>query len=92
MGNAAPTRDDKRGFFFTKKFGKMRDKALWAFDVWLFYRDADGEWRWRRTSRNHKKVGFSQGYKSLGECKWNAQRHGYEPGISLADIEAWSAE
>ena len=47
-------------------------------DTWDFYKDAAGEWRWRRTASNGRIVGAStQGYVSRQECVENARRHGY---------------
>lgn len=48
-------------------------------DRWEFYKDAQGEWRWRRIAPNGKIVGAStQGYKNKQDCKENARRHGYK--------------
>jgi uncharacterized protein YegP (UPF0339 family) len=47
-------------------------------DKWEFYKDAQGEWRWRRTASNGKIVGAStQGYKNKVDCVNNAIRSGY---------------
>ena len=47
-------------------------------DTWEFYKDKQGEWRWRRTAPNGKSVGASsEGYKNKGDCVNNAIRHGY---------------
>jgi len=47
-------------------------------DTWEFYKDAKGEWRWRRTSANGKIVGAStEGYKNKIDCIENAKRHGF---------------
>ena len=48
-------------------------------DRWEFYKDAQGEWRWRRIAPNGKIVGAStQGYKNKQDCQENARRHGYK--------------
>lgn len=47
-------------------------------DVWEFYQDKAGEWRWRRTARNGEIVGASsEGYSSRRDCVANARRPGY---------------
>jgi uncharacterized protein YegP (UPF0339 family) len=49
-------------------------------DKWEFYKDAAGEWRWRRTAPNGNIVGASsEGYKNKLDCVGNAKRHGYVP-------------
>lgn len=47
-------------------------------DKWDFYKDASGEWRWRRTAPNGNIVGAAcQGYVNKSDCVANAQRSGY---------------
>lgn len=49
-------------------------------DKWEIYKDAKGEWRWRRTASNGRVVGAAtEGYKNRLDCVANAKRHGY-PG------------
>ncbi len=48
-------------------------------DKWEFYKDARGEWRWRRIAPNGRIVGASsEGYKNKHDCIENARRHGYQ--------------
>lgn len=52
--------------------------ALGLKDVWEFYEDRNGDWRWRRTASNGELVGASaDGYGSKGSCLDNAIRNGY---------------
>ena len=47
-------------------------------DKWEFYKDAQGLWRWRRTSPNGNIVGAStEGYVNKEDCVGNAVRNGY---------------
>lgn len=47
-------------------------------DSWEFYKDNQGQWRWRRTSSNGCIVGAStEGYHNRSDCVANARRHGY---------------
>ena len=47
-------------------------------DKWEFYKDHQGEWRWRRTASNGRIVGAStEGYKNKQDCIDNAKRNGY---------------
>lgn len=47
-------------------------------DRWEFYKDAAGEWRWRRIATNGEIVGSSsQGYVNKSDCIANAERNGY---------------
>lgn len=47
-------------------------------DKWRFYRDSNGEWRWKRIAQNNREVGASsEGYKSKDHCIENAIRHGF---------------
>ena len=48
-------------------------------DKWIFYKDAEKQWRWQRFSRNHRIVGAaSQGYRLRRSCLANARRNGYK--------------
>jgi len=47
-------------------------------DIWEFYKDSAGKWRWRRTAANGRIVGSSsEGYNNRSDCVANAQRNGY---------------
>ena len=47
-------------------------------DVFKFFKDSVGRWRWRRTAPNGVIVGASsQGYKWKISAKRNARREGY---------------
>lgn len=47
-------------------------------DVWTFYKDAAGEWRWKRCAPNGEEVAAStEGYKNKRDCKANAVRCGW---------------
>ncbi len=47
-------------------------------DIWEFYKDNEGQWRWRRTASNGRIVGASsQGYANKSDCIANAKRNGY---------------
>ena len=47
-------------------------------DKWEFYKDANSEWRWRRTASNGRIVGASsQGYVNKKDCVDNARRNSY---------------
>jgi len=49
-------------------------------DKWEFYKDARGDWRWRRVAPNGEIVGAStEGYENKQDCIDNAIRNGY-PG------------
>ena len=49
-----------------------------AQDKWEFYKDSQGEHRWRRTAPNGNIVGAStQGYQNRADCEANAHRNGY---------------
>lgn len=46
-------------------------------DKWEVYKDAAGNWRWRRTASNGRIVGSSsEGYVNKSDCIANAQRNG----------------
>jgi uncharacterized protein YegP (UPF0339 family) len=48
-------------------------------DKWEFYKDAAGQWRWRRTASNGNIVGASAGgYANKSDCVDNARRNGYK--------------
>jgi len=47
-------------------------------DKWEFYRDAGGDWRWRRTAPNGEIVAAAtEGYHNLSDCEANARRNGW---------------
>jgi len=47
-------------------------------DKWEFYKDANGNWRWRRKSPNGEVVGAStEGYRNKSDCEANARRNGW---------------
>ena len=47
-------------------------------DKWEIYKDARGDWRWRRTAANGRIVGASsEGYSNRADCVANAKRNGY---------------
>ena len=47
-------------------------------DNWNFYKDARGDWRWRRTAPNGQVVGAStEGYSNRSDCEANARRNGW---------------
>lgn len=47
-------------------------------DKWEFYKDNNGEWRWRKTAHNGNIVGASsEGYKNQADATDNAQHYGY---------------
>ena len=48
-------------------------------DLWEFYKDKKGEWRWKRTAINGRIVGAAtEGYKNRLDCVSNAIRNGYK--------------
>ena len=52
-------------------------------DLWKFYKDKKGEWRWRRTASNGNIVGAStEGYKSKKAAINNATRAPFDPATS----------
>lgn len=52
-----------------------------ANDRFDFYKDAAGEWRWRKISPNGKIIGASsQGFSSKQAAVHNAQLNGYQGG------------
>jgi uncharacterized protein YegP (UPF0339 family) len=56
------------------KVSEMEEK-----DVFKFYQDAEGEWRWHRIAPNGEIVGATtEGYKNLYEAEENAKRNGWE--------------
>jgi uncharacterized protein YegP (UPF0339 family) len=61
------------------KFNNCREKdESNIMDKWEFYKDAKGEWRWRRKAPNGETVGAStEGYKNREDCVANAKRNGY---------------
>ncbi len=47
-------------------------------DKWVFYKDEQQNWRWRRHAPNNKEVGAStEGYSNKRDCITNAERAGY---------------
>lgn len=52
---------------------------MFSKDKWAFYKDKQGQWRWRRTALNGRIVASSsQGYSNKQYCTENARRCGYE--------------
>lgn len=48
-------------------------------DKWEFYKDAEDQWRWRRTAPNGNIVGAAtEGYVNKADCEGNARRNGWE--------------
>jgi outer membrane protein OmpA-like peptidoglycan-associated protein len=48
-------------------------------DKWEFYKDAQDQWRWRRTAPNGNIVGAAtEGYANIADCEGNARRNGWE--------------
>jgi uncharacterized protein YegP (UPF0339 family) len=44
-------------------------------DIVEFYKDAGGEWRWRRKAANHRIVATgAEGYVNLGDAQEQAER------------------
>ena len=55
-------------------------------DKWEFYRDKDGDWRWRRTAPNGEIVGAStEGYRNSWDCVMNTVRFGYKGGADSGE-------
>ena len=53
-------------------------------DNWNFIQSPDGQWRWRRTSRNNRVVDSStEAYRNFTDCKNNAERTGYIKGAEI---------
>ncbi|HEX9654988.1 MAG TPA: DUF1508 domain-containing protein [bacterium] len=47
-------------------------------DRWEFYKDAESQWRWRRTAPNGNIIGAStEGYANKTDCFGNARRNGW---------------
>lgn len=46
-------------------------------DKWEFYKDSQGQWRWRRVAPNGEIVGNSEGYNNKSDCEDNARRSGW---------------
>lgn len=56
----------------------MTEKPLGWDDVWRFYPDKAGKFRWTRRAQNGEIVGASsQGYFSIRDCEANAARMGW---------------
>jgi uncharacterized protein YegP (UPF0339 family) len=48
-------------------------------DKWEIYKDAENQWRWRRTAPNGNIIGAStQAYKNKADCEGNARRNGWK--------------
>ena len=53
-------------------------------DKWEFYKDAENQWRWRRTAPNGNIVDAStQGYANKPACTGNARRNGLRVIVNL---------
>ena len=51
-------------------------------DKWEFYKDAENQWRWRRTAPNGNIVGASTaGYMNKADCEGNARRNGWNDNL-----------
>ncbi len=47
-------------------------------DSWIFFKDDQGEWRWKRIAPNGEIVGAaSEGYKNKLDVLANAERNGW---------------
>ena len=46
-------------------------------DKWDIYKDASGEWRWRRTTNGQITGASTEGYKNREDCVTNAKKKGY---------------
>ncbi|MDR3592230.1 MAG: DUF1508 domain-containing protein [Negativicutes bacterium] len=46
-------------------------------DIWWFYQDSQGTWRWKRSTFVGKLIGYSQAYPSKADCVANAKIAGY---------------
>ena len=60
-------------------------------DRWEIYKDARGQFRWRRMARNGKIIGkASESYKQRADAIANAQRHGMDGNPkSLGRSDKW---
>lgn len=48
-------------------------------DKWKFYKDAQNQWRWRRTALNGNIIGAAtEGYVNKADCEGNADRNWWE--------------
>lgn len=46
---------------------------------WEIWKDAKGQYRWKHTAANGKRIGASsEGYKRKIDCVANAKEHGYK--------------
>lgn len=56
-------------------------------DRFAIYRDAAGEWRWKRVAPNNKVVGAScEGYRKFSECRMNMFRQLSHPKSNYARV------
>ena len=52
-------------------------------NVWEFYTDTKGEWRWRHTASNGEIVGAAtEGYANRADCEKNARQNGWVDSTS----------
>lgn len=57
-------------------------------DKWEVYKDADNQWRWRRTAPNGNIIGAStQGYVNKADCEGNARRNGWSDDLAIQEKE-----
>jgi outer membrane protein OmpA-like peptidoglycan-associated protein/uncharacterized protein YegP (UPF0339 family) len=55
-------------------------------DKWEFYKDAENQWRWRRTAPNGNIVGASTaGYINKADCVGNARRNGWNDKLEFQE-------
>lgn len=56
-------------------------------NIWTFYKDSAGEWRWRLVdAASNKIIGAStEGYKNLSDCRDNARRLGWTTFASTTE-------
>jgi uncharacterized protein YegP (UPF0339 family) len=48
-------------------------------DKWEIYKDAEKQWRWRRTAPNGNIIGAAtEGYTNKADCVGNAHRNGWK--------------
>ncbi|HCW76200.1 MAG TPA: hypothetical protein DHU63_06640 [Candidatus Marinimicrobia bacterium] len=58
-------------------------------DKWEFYKDNQGQWRWRRTAPNGNIVGAAtEGYVNKADCEGNARRNGWETEEMIEEDKA----
>ena len=62
-------------------------------DKWEFYKDTNGEWRWKRTAPNGRVVGTSsEGYQNREDCKANAERNGWKRPLEKKLVDSSDAQ